>query len=668
MAVEIVGDPDGLLNISEFDCVVTTVPDYVPAVQRIKEAVANREPLQVLARNRACAVWLKRLAASYNDTDVRYSVSTTRDLLGERWQMAIPDYVTDEAILATGLLEAEIVPRAGQSFEDVVLEHYWGEFFTFVAFPTRLAGELIDSLEPERWRQNREHPLALRVLQARQKQWSKHAARRELKKLIRAVFESPGEIKRHLGRYKLLRNYPPHISQAVIGDWYTLFKNLQVDPTPVSLDALDLNGAIQEIQYYLNDLSPDITSQAEFKSVLDEMSGFLVEEFEWVLEQLRSEGEALQPTPELLRDVRNRFRPLRDQIEEQVAALEATIPPAYPSDPAKNASVDDWLHWAVSEYLPYRSWLEENNRWDETVAGYAVQYADWFYDNYITHRFQYQDRWVSNLLNQAGTSLSAGRKVLFILVDNFNFKYLETLTEQFQRRGFRVIGQVQPVWSPIPTTTEVSKWSLVAGEPELRDVQGNNYDDILQKDWQSHFRDYRVTYLARLGDLEKRRQFNEDLILLNYLPIDTVLHQDEKKIGTTHSIEIRGYIQALVDAVIRFVKRTKVERELDIYIASDHGSTKIPTDVGNEPDDQFYRKTSTGSTPSLHHRVREASRQSNSLRPDPLLRRSSRCLRHPRELLHPTWLRSVHPDRRKHLRSRRIDTGGDHRYFLGRIS
>ena len=598
MAVEIVGDTARLLERAKFDFVVAAVPDYVPAVQLIKGAVAAGKPLRVMVRDAACAVWLERFAASYRNMVVRYTVTSARDLLAERWQTEIPDRVTDEAILASGFLEQDVVPRAGQSYDEIVMEHYWGEFFTFVRFPMTLAGELIGSLDPERWRANRERPLAVQALQARRERWLDQAPQREFKKLIQSVFDNPAQIRDMLGRYKLLRGYSPQISESVLGEWYTLFGELKVDPTPVELGSVDLGKTIQEIQYYLNGLTVRITGIADLEAALGEMSGWLPEELDWTVQLLRDRGEELQPTPELLQQIAAKFESIREQVEPQLAALEIVVPPPRPIDPAEKAEVQDWLDWAVREYLPYRFWLEENNRWDEAVAGYATKYADWFYDQYITNKFQHQDRWVFDLLNRAATGLTAGRKVLFLLLDNFNHKYLHSLLGQFSQKGFRLVGKSEPVWSPIPTSTDVSKWCLVAGAMELGKVQGRGYEDILDKDWKGHYGQYEVTYMPQLSDLEKRRQFNEDLILLNFLPIDRVLHKDEREIASTHTAEIQRYIQNLVQVVAQFAQRAGVEQELDILIASDHGSTKVPAKIGNALDDKFYQKQAT----SRHHR------------------------------------------------------------------
>ena len=598
MAVEIVADPAQLLEPGEFACVVAAVPDYVPAIQRIKQAARINGDLRVLVRDRTCATWLERFAASYNRTIVRYSVTTARGLLAARWQTEIPPHVTDEAILSSGFLAADIVPRAGQAYDEIVLEHYWGEFFTLVRFPVRRAGDLVNSLDPARWQANRGLPLVMQALERRKEWWLSQASQRELKKLVTTVFDAPASLKTNLGIYKLLQGYPPHFGQDILEEWYTIFKNLGLDPSPVNLEGLDLGDTIQQIRYYLNNLSPHITSLADLEAVLDEMSGFLPEEFEWVRGQLMTKGDALQPTSQLLHRISNRFRPIQEQIEAGLAALQSLIPPAYPAAPDQNGTAEDWLHWAVQDYLPYRFWLEENDRWDETMAGYASRYADWFYDNYVTNKYQKQDRWVFNLLNQARASLAQGHKVLFVLIDNFNFKYLRTLVSQFNRWGFRVVSEVEPMWSPIPTTTEVSKWCLVAGEPDLREVQGKSYKDILDKNWYGYFAGYQVFYLSKLGDLNKRPRFDADLILLNYLPIDDVLHKDEQQIGTTHTVTIEGHIRALAESVCWFARRARIERELVIYIASDHGSTKIPPTVEDLLDDKFYQEQAQNQ----HHR------------------------------------------------------------------
>jgi hypothetical protein len=598
MAVEIVLDTASLLQPVESDCMVVAVADYVPAVQRIKGASRAGTHLRVLVRHPVCAVWLQRFAGPHPDADVRCTAVSARELLAQRWQTTIPEWAIDEAIVASGFLDANIIPKGGQSYADIVLANYWGEFFTFVSFPFTLAGDLVESLDNARWQANRGLPLVMQALEARRQSWLDRAKRREQRDLIQAVFDDPQALKERLGCYKVVRHYPASVGRAVLGTWHDRFKDLNLDPTTVRLDEIDIAKAVQQVVYYLNSLSSKITSQTELEAALDQVSGCLTEEFAWIREQLRTKTEALPVTASLVHKIAERFRPIQEQIQGGLDALQAAIPPPYPSSPVASWDAREWLRWAVVEYLPYRFWLEENDRWDLAVAGYASTYADWFYEHYTELRYQEQRRWVFDVMNQVGLSLSQGHKVLLVVIDNFNFKYLKALLAFFARQGFRVTGSVEPVWATLPTTTEVSKHSLVAGEPDLRKVQGRGYEDILAKDWRHHLGGYQLVYLSKLGLLKDRQQFDADLILLNYLPVDDVLHKDESQIGTTHTGQIQAHLETLVETVGQFARRARVEQDLVIAIASDHGSTKMLPDAENLLDDKFYAKQAQ----DRHHR------------------------------------------------------------------
>jgi len=600
MPVEIVYDPGKLLAPVGFDYVVTGTADYIAAVQLIKETVrAGGPPLRrILVQEPVAGIWLERFAHSYNDVTLRFSSISAHALLAERWKTPIPDSITDEAILASGFLQTDLVPRSGQSYEDIVLEHYWGEFFTFVTFPFAMAGDLVESLDPARWQVNRDLPLVMQALRARRESWLAQTKRAEQRDLITTVFDHPAETKERLGRYRLVWRYPAQVGKAVLGKWLDTFKALNIDPSPVNLTGLDIGQTVQEIVYYLNSLAAKIQSEADLEAAVGQMSGCLPQEFAWIKSQVQSQADKLKPTAPLIQAIVRRFQPIASQIGADLETLQAAIPPTAPSDPASCDSAETWLEWAVHEYLPYRFWLEETDQWDPVTAGYASQYADWFHKNYTSLKYQHQGRWVFDILNRARATLKQGRKVVLLVVDNFNYKHVRALVNRFGDQGFHSIAAVEPTWSVLPTTTEVSKHCLVAGEANLASVQGKGYEEILDKDWRGYFEGYDVVYLPKLGALKSRQSFDADLILLNYLPIDDVLHKDEKQIGTSHTGEIMGYLDALVETVAAFAKRAQVEQELVVMLISDHGSTKLLPDYEGYLDDKFYRKLAKDP----HHR------------------------------------------------------------------
>ncbi len=598
MPVEIVQDTTKLQDMAAFDRLVVGIADYIPTVQHIKQAVQRSETARILVRHPVCATWLQRLAASYSESEVRFTVISARDELARRWQTVIPDSVSDADVLASGFLEADVVPRSGQSYEDIILEHYWGEYFTAVSVPLHRLAELLEDIDIQRWTANQSLPLVTQVFAKRQQRWITQAPNKAYKTLAQAIFDAPMELKGRLGIYKVLRRYPAMLREAVLGDWNEVFEHTKVNPDPMVLDSLDLSAAILEIKYYLTEVTSSIKTVEDLIHVLNSMSGHLHEEFAWIQQQLTANAANWQINEALISQIAARFQPIMADIADEIAALRTAIPPAYPPDPMHNNTAQAWMEWAIQSYFPYRFWLEENDRWDATVAGYASHYADWFFAHYTELQYDEQSRWVFDLLNRALLRLKQGAKALFIIVDNLTFKYVGYLREQFARQGFHIQGAVEPVWAVIPTTTEVSKHCLVGGVRNPVDVQGRSYEDILAKDWAGHLGGYRTAYTSVLGDLQKRQDFDVDILLLNYLPIDDVLHKDERQVGATHTRQIQGHLADLVDVVCKFARRAKVEQQLVIFIASDHGSTKVL--AGNEDvlDDKFYKQQAT----DRHHR------------------------------------------------------------------
>ena len=598
MPVEILYDPARLLPPDDFPCQVSAPADYVPAVQQIKSALAGQANLQVLVTDPACAVWLERLAATYHTTQVRFTRKTVSQALAERWGVTVPDGL-EEAILSSGVLALEVTPRSGQTFEDILLERVWGEFFAFPRFPVRYVGELVAGLDVDQWQANWRTPLYRQVLQQRQEQWLAAVQQSSQRKLIQAIFQEPAQTQARLAQYRLLAYYPPELSKALLGEWLAILKQIDVDASPLALEGPAVEEALREILYYLNNQAERLNSPEAYQALLAQVSGCLPQEFDWLLAHLRTAPELLRQAPELAQHIARKFCPIQDQIGAGLEALKRLAPPPYPSSPEANQTIDGWLAWAVQEYLPYRFWLEENDRWDETCAAYAGAYADWFYAHYNTHKYQEQGRWVFDLLNQTSKDLQNGRKVLFVVIDNFNFKYLDALARRFARWKFQPARAAQPVWSALPSMTAVSKGCLIAGKLEQVDIEESAYPRVLQE----HFASYRVAYLPRLDAINQRSAFEEDLLLLNYLPIDEELHKDEKRIGATHSLEIEHYLNILVDALVQFVRRARAEDRVSIYVASDHGSTKISPDIPNPIDTKHYKKEAQNP----HHRFIEVS-------------------------------------------------------------
>jgi hypothetical protein len=118
---------------------VETIPAYVPAYACMVEALHAGRPLTIVVRHPTCATWLQTAQEKYGSERVKVVTISHRGQLADLWGVGIPDWVTDEAIARSGLLEVPLRAQPGQSFEDVVLEAFYSPFLayaTIFAWPT----------------------------------------------------------------------------------------------------------------------------------------------------------------------------------------------------------------------------------------------------------------------------------------------------------------------------------------------------------------------------------------------------------------------------------------------------------------------------------------------------------------------------------------------------
>lgn len=593
MTIEIIFDPAHIIKPDPQDCVVISTMEYLPAILRIKNALSNKQPLRVWVDDPVCAVWFERLAQSYSTSQVRYAHQTIAQALSQRWNVIVPEEL-EAQLLTAGLLNSAIVPRSGQSFEDIILENWWGELFAFSQIPLPYLGDLLADLDMDRWQTSQQSPFLRQVLFSRQEKWLQAIHQNDLRVLVKTIFSDPAGLRSRLAQFKILGNYPPDVGKPLLDDWLGIFHKLNLDVSAISLLDPQAEAAQEEIRYYLNSLKDTVNGASALENALAEMSGWLVMEFEWMVKRLKENPQILQNHPQLIVNTARKFRPIQDQVQTGIVALHRLVPPKYPQSPTTNRSEQEWLNWVIQEYLPYHFWLEENDRWDEACASYSAFYADWFYEHYNQLRYQHQEYWVFDLLNHTKDDLNNGHKILFVVIDNFNFKYLPVLVERLRRWSFQHPKPIQPVWSLLPSTTSVSKSCLIAGMLEQVNIEEKNYAAILQ----DRLGDYSVAYLPKLDSLIQRNTFTENLLFLNYLPVDSTLHKDEKQIGITHTAEIEIFLTTLADEIVQFARRAQVEDKLAVYFTSDHGSTKITPSIPNLVDVKHYKKEAKDP----HHR------------------------------------------------------------------
>lgn len=575
--------------------VVHSVSDYVDTCLQIVHSIHNKVTLNVLVRDSTCFKWLSKLKVQYGTNYIEILKNSPREAIKRQWHLEhLPDDVTDRAILETRLLESEVVSKEGESFENIILESFYSNILTYPELPIARLTELLEDLVTRGWHNKRKIPLIFRQYEKRLDEWKEKRKEKEFETVIEDLRNDPKLLQQQLMNYKVVKNYPSELGERILGEKYDVFRRLPLDLNDLKIERPSVEKTIHEIEIFLHN-EIEVKTPEDLKTLLTILSGELSVEFEATKKAIYNLGSVI--TKELIEKVEDKFAAISDQISADLKELDLLIPPIKPSEPQNSWNAEEWINWAINEYLPYQFWLEERNKYDEEVASYAEKFGDWFYDNFLELKTSFP-RVLHKVVPDICHEIRDKEEIsLFLMIDNFNFKYIEELYHLLSQHGF-FCKEPQAYFSMIPTETAVCKKSLFSGEPEIRNLGNKTYEQIIQGAWSGFVGNKKFIYLPHLGALNEIREAKHDVYFLNYRSIDELLHEDEDELGKAHREEILHRLDTVVNAVINFGKRLGVEHKLTIYICSDHGSTKIQAHVSNPIDRKYYETKSENK----HHR------------------------------------------------------------------
>jgi hypothetical protein len=586
LATIYLGSPE-LLQSVVADVRVDSVADYVPAYDRLVSALHAGEDISLAVSDPTVGAWLGRVQERYGADRVDVRELTYCQRLSELWNIEVPSWAESQ-IARAGLLEVTISAPPGREFEDFVLEVFFSPYVAQPRLPLELLDDLVRSYDPEQWSEAAERPLVGDILRRRLQQWAEQAEGGGEKLLVCLLQRSPEKLARNLALLKVLIDYPPEVGRRVMGEAFDPLANLDLDLTGIPVSESQIDSALDQICVHLEELMRSQEPSPALEAILTEASGQLELEFEAVHGLLRSGDITIDR--DLVRRVRGLFRPIqgRPQVDQALADLDLLIsqpPPSQPDpDPDNPWSDDQWLAWAEKEYLPYRFWLEEIGQLTGDIVDYAHAYADWLYTRYPAMRLS-SPRMVYQALPALKGRMTGDGPVLVLVIDNFNAKFFRDLTRYMRAEGFFAEDMHYYV-SLLPSCTEVSKRSLIVGQPEP--FAGTAYQRVVEQTWERALTGRRVRYLPHIGALREVKHREHDVYFLNYLPVDMTLHQDEEQVGISHAQAVRSYLRAVARDVRAFGGRIAAERDLVVILISDHGSTRIPADAPNLIDSKFY--------------------------------------------------------------------------------
>lgn len=589
--VLLIEDFNGIAPIPADAVTIDDVSGYVRGYICLVRALHLKSSCTLIVRNQAVWHWLKQAGNKYGPEKICWESHSYRFALAKQWEMVIPEWVTNLDIQQAGLVEIQAVQPGGQSFEDTVLAASFSPLFQSSDFPKKHLGELLE-VRLRQWADLTSKPLLMRIVQQKMETWKrKLSAKGEAAwvHIVEMLEEAPETLLNNLSNYRVLRGYPDEFGNRVLGEKWPVLRSASPDVSeiPVREAAMaDAKAQLSIFYHSLEQVDDGPWNAAKALELLSRLSGVLVFEFERFQRIL--EKKELPLSKALVQQIRQRFQPIRARLSRELFLLDYQIEPIYPQAPESKWAADQWLEWAVGQYLPYRFWLEETDRLDPKMNEYEGMYEQWLMENYLEIRSNYP-RIVYRLLFNVAANISKESVAVFIIIDNFNYKYAKVLQELLAEKSFFPNEMTQPYFSMLPSETAVSKKCLMSGEPEPVDIPTGGYDQLIGKAWKDHFSNIPMKYLASVSELSKLEKLSDSVYFLNYLPIDTTYHSDETETGMPHRDSIKAKLEALVAQINEFCHKHQAEEKLNVFICSDHGSTKISPEYPNAIHKQDYK-------------------------------------------------------------------------------
>ena len=564
------------------DVLVKRIEDYVDAYHSIVEAIYHGKPLIVVVQNKYCMNLFLKMQNHYNEHIV-IKINSPRERFQEKVGIGIPDYISEEDIVEDGILEKtnEILFNTGMNFEDNILNHYLGSYFTSNRFPFQKVVDFLISLNLSAIDAS---GVLKKVFKKRIKSWQENCLTESEKNIFNAFSGNYKELLYKIAKYLILKNYPNSLINDLIGELAKDFIKTGIKGDPVIPDDMDTMDIQRNIKIYLN---KKVLSGLSYEDIVHEiecLSGLFDEELQHVYSLLKQNQNVLDIS--ILHKVRSKFingNELDSMFQEK---LNHIIPPAKVSMPENFDKVDNWISWVLTSYLPYKFWMESNDITDEEVDKYSTMYGDWIFANY-DRLISSESRMLYKAITNIGSFLNSDEISFIVIIDNFNYKYVSLCKEYFSSKAFSITMD-QPMISMIPTETSVSKAALLSGQPF--NTENKRYESMC-KEWEGFIKGS-VEYISDIGKLDLISENGAKLYIMNYLSIDKILHESQNNSALPISYRIQEELKAMINKIVNFSKRLGVENKIKVYFISDHGSTKISNKQENLIDSKYYKSKS----------------------------------------------------------------------------
>ena len=183
--------------------------DYVHACRSLSSGGSPAAGLKVWVRSKNHFAWLQDFNEQIGCPAI-FSEKTARLVLAEKWNVRLPDWLTDAVVLDQDLLKIEVEPKKEKtSFTNRLLVHLLGPVFQSDALNKNDLVDLITALVSDEAKANfKQYPVLRRALETKCKKWAQGSKEAWVKDISTRLCENTVELWQWLSLWACLHGYP----------------------------------------------------------------------------------------------------------------------------------------------------------------------------------------------------------------------------------------------------------------------------------------------------------------------------------------------------------------------------------------------------------------------------------------------------------------------------
>ena len=523
-------------------------------------------------RKKHYCFWLANLSEDLGlGEHTMQSEMTPRLVLASRWNVTVPDWLTDSLVVGNELLKMEPPSSPAQSFTDAFLSSRLSPEFASEKLTPEEVTKMVE-ISIEKSKIIAEDELLKKALKDKFESWIANSPHHWAEYICGQIQDNPGQLWNELTLFKLLSRYPEKTLEFLVVPKHIPFLRsipLSIlEKLPLSPDALE--QATNQINMICEEFINEIKTADNFLSFTSKMSGYVQREFQAVESIL--ERNCFPVEPKIIGLLKKKFSNCPDINKLELAKLERFIVHPKPSSPNMQGDWDalKWMGWATEEYLGYREWQQKYEQFDKDIEEYSARFSDWYVENYIQVQKESGLSLVHSLSGWKDEILSDNVSIV-LLIDCMPINIWRYLDEAMKNIGLHR-HQLEYKYTPLPTYTKQVKKLILSGEWQQ---ESENYGKIIEDRSADEWKGRKTFYTSNVHELQGIETDEDCVILMNYVSGDEIMHSDHSTSGSSYEAEIIGKYEKLGSAIKSLSQRIKHSREIGIYVLTDHGATLI---------------------------------------------------------------------------------------------